>query len=303
MPQKIKLSICIVTFNHEKFIYECLDSVVKQEVNFSFEVIVADDFSQDKTREIIVDFQKKYPKIIKPIFRKENIGSVHNYMDAHSKAVGEYIAHVDGDDFLLPSKLQLQVDRFDSDPSLNIVWHRMMFFNAERNIKVPHPDVKSPFIDRKFSRRDLMLYGTVGSHSSMMYRKENFSLRYKDFAALDWLIAVDVIGDGYGIVMPEVLGAYRVHAHGMSGGASANYKIRELFCNCQLEAIKRFPEFKSEIAARAFVLMLADLKSKKWFFTKSLKVLLKSMRIPRIDFIFEIINFYNFSKLPSEFKI
>lgn len=297
-----RVSVCVVTFNHEKYIRECLQSIVDQEADFYFEVIVGDDFSQDGTREIILEFQNKYPEIIKPILRDSNIGVVGNYMDIHSKASGEYVSHVDGDDFLLPGKLQKQVDKFNSDSSLNILWHRMLLSNTEKSIQTPHPRGDSPFVNKKLTRRDLMLYGSVGSHSSMMYRKKYFSLRYKNFPTLDWLIAVDVISDGFGLVMPEILGTYRVHSGGVSGGASSNKKMRNLFTNCQLEAINRFPEFKTEVSARSFMLMIMDMVAMNGFFINSFKVFIKAMKFPKISLILDILKFYKYTKLPKDFK-
>ena len=54
---KIKVSVSLVTFNHENFIAQAIESVLLQEVDFSYEIIIGEDFSSDKTREIVVDYQ------------------------------------------------------------------------------------------------------------------------------------------------------------------------------------------------------------------------------------------------------
>lgn len=301
IEKKLKVSVCVVTYNHEKYIRKCLQSLVDQQVNFFFEIVVGDDCSTDGTRVIIEEFEASYPKIIKPIYRTSNIGALANYMDTHNKAKGDYVAHMDGDDYALPDKLMLQAYKFDIKNDINILWHRMQFFN-NNNIIIEHPSPNSPFVDVNISRVDLMLYGSFGSNSSMMYRRKNFSLRYQNFQALDWLLSVDLIGNGVGLMMPEVLGAYRVHSGGISGGARANSKIRELFCNCQLELINRFPEYRPEIALRAFFVGILDLIAFRSYFKKSLNVLLQSKRFPRVMSIHKLVKFYKYSKLPSEFR-
>ena len=59
-----KVSVCIITFNHKHYIKRCLDSILNQEVNFDFEVIVGDDLSTDGTRKLVQEYAKNYPEII-----------------------------------------------------------------------------------------------------------------------------------------------------------------------------------------------------------------------------------------------
>ncbi len=70
----IKVSVIVHTYNHEKFIRQTLDSIVNQEVNFQFEVIVGDDASTDATPQIIQEYYHKFPEIIKPMLHPKNLG-------------------------------------------------------------------------------------------------------------------------------------------------------------------------------------------------------------------------------------
>ena len=297
-----KVSVCVVTYNHVKYIRQCLQSLVEQKANFSFEVLVGDDYSTDGTRFIIDEFVQKYPTIMRPIYQEKNIGPIANYMATHRSAKGSYIAHIDGDDYALPGKLQKQADKLDHEPGINILWHRMELVN-DNGLRRAHPDVKAPYLNVNISRAELMLYGPFGQHSSTMYRKENFSLRYANFEAIDWILSVELIGDGSGLMMQDVLGAYRVHSEGMSGGAVANSKMRELVCNCQLDLMKRFPKYKSLIALRAFFTTALDSISFKKYFIKSLRVVIQAKTIPKLSATFKLLTFYRFSKLPAEFKL
>ncbi|MGB0868609.1 MAG: glycosyltransferase family 2 protein [Flavobacteriales bacterium] len=121
---EIKVSINCLTFNHEPFIRECLEGFVNQKTNFAFEVNIHDDASTDKTADIIMEYQKKYPDIIKPLIQTENQYSqgVHINRDINFlRANGEYIAMCEGDDYWIdPYKLQKQIDFLDNNPAVGI---------------------------------------------------------------------------------------------------------------------------------------------------------------------------------------
>ena len=75
------VSIVVLTYNHEKYIRKCLDSILIQNVDFSFEIIIGDDFSTDQTAQIITEYQEKYPGIVKPNLRSINVGASRNQYD------------------------------------------------------------------------------------------------------------------------------------------------------------------------------------------------------------------------------
>ena len=108
------VSIRCVTYNQEKYISQALDSFLMQKTNFPFEIVVHDDASTDKTIEIIKEYEKKFPDIVKPIYETENqYSKKDNSLDliilSHLK--GKYTAYCEGDDFWTnKNKLQKQVD-------------------------------------------------------------------------------------------------------------------------------------------------------------------------------------------------
>ena len=107
----IQVSIVVITYNHEKYIRKCLDSILMQNVNFSFEIIVGDDFSTDQTSQIILEYQEQYPEIIKPNLRSKNVGATRNQYDCFLRSSGKYISILDGDDFWTDKlKLKTQID-------------------------------------------------------------------------------------------------------------------------------------------------------------------------------------------------
>lgn len=114
MEDQIEVSIVCITFNHEKYIRKCLDGFLMQKTNFRYEVIIHDDASTDKTQEIIKEYEFKYPKIIKPIYQKENqLSRGINFHKLYTvpRVKGKYIALCEGDDYWIDEhKLQLQYD-------------------------------------------------------------------------------------------------------------------------------------------------------------------------------------------------
>lgn len=120
----IMVSVICTAYNHEKYIRQCIDGFVMQKTNFEFEVIVHDDASTDNTADIIREYEKRYPNIIKPIYQKENQCSKGQRITRKlcmEKAEGKYIALCEGDDFWTDErKLQVQFDNLESNPSCKL---------------------------------------------------------------------------------------------------------------------------------------------------------------------------------------
>lgn len=119
------VSIWCLAYNHARFIAQTLDGFLMQQTNFPFEIVVHDDASIDNTADIIREYEKKYPTIIKPIYESENQfskfdGSIGRIMDA--KCHGKYIAFCEGDDYWIsPQKLQMQVDILEKNKDVSMV--------------------------------------------------------------------------------------------------------------------------------------------------------------------------------------
>ena len=120
------VSICCITYNHEKYIRNTLEGFLMQEVTFPIEIIIHDDASTDKTAEIVAEFADKYPDIIHPIFQTENQyknrrgGMFHSFVFPHVQ--GKYIALCEGDDYWIdPLKLQQQIDFLEKNEDYGLV--------------------------------------------------------------------------------------------------------------------------------------------------------------------------------------
>ena len=112
------LSVCVICYNQAAFIRQALDSVIDQKVNFSIEVIIADDYSTDGTREIVLEYQSRHPGLIRVLPRESNLGPGKNFIGLINAAGGKYIAYLEGDDYwTIGTQLQQQVDFLEKNPS------------------------------------------------------------------------------------------------------------------------------------------------------------------------------------------
>lgn len=135
---EIKVSVLCIAYNHEKYIRKCLDGFVMQKTNFKFEVIVHDDASTDNTKQIIEEYNQKYPEIFVPIYETENqfskkIAIIDDIMFPVSK--GKYIAMCEGDDYWCDeNKLQMQYDFMESHPECSACFTNTVIHDIKNKV-------------------------------------------------------------------------------------------------------------------------------------------------------------------------
>ncbi|MDP4184308.1 MAG: glycosyltransferase [Bacteroidota bacterium] len=120
--ENIMVSIYMITYNHEKYITQAIDSILTQNVQFNYEIVIGEDCSQDSTRSIIMEFAQKFPGIFNLILQEHNVGIFENQMAVFKACRGKYIALLEGDDYWTdPFKLQKQVDFMEANPEYGMV--------------------------------------------------------------------------------------------------------------------------------------------------------------------------------------
>ena len=205
---EVKVSVCVVAYNQENYIRQCMQSIVDQETDFKFEVIVGEDCSTDGTREIIAEFQSKYPFLISPILHTENVGVVDNCVFTYKSARGKYICHMDGDDYMLPGKLQKQVDSLEKNQDCVICSHDMVVVDKNG------VQLRSSFRRHRPGINTLMdLYEQLPffANSSKMFVNMRDDLFWEELHpnALDVEVHIKQAGKGDVYHIDECLGAYR----------------------------------------------------------------------------------------------
>lgn len=252
---KPKVSVCVVTYNQEKYIARCLQSILDQKTDFDFELIVGDDGSRDGTTGIVRDFARRYPDRVVPVLRESNIGPTQNYMGIHNLARGDYVAHLDGDDYCLPGKLARLAAHLDSQPDCRIVWHRMHIINEHGMSVVGMPVVPiSRFIPspRLYAKDLAKYYGFTGCHSGSMYRASARKIFSIDHEALDYFFTMSFcIDGGYASYIDEAYGVYRYFS---TENTLTRSKGRVLTGQGTLDLMKHFlasnPELGKSFAAQ-----------------------------------------------------
>lgn len=103
------LSIVILIYNKEPFLRECVNSILNQKTEFSYEIILAEDCSTDRSRDLCFELQRAYPDKIRVVYASANVGVMKNTIRGMSKCRGRFAACIDGDDYYA-SKDKIQND-------------------------------------------------------------------------------------------------------------------------------------------------------------------------------------------------
>ena len=117
------VSVKMITYNHAPYIGQAIEGVLQQRVNFPIELVIGEDCSTDGTREIVLEYQKKYPDIIRIITSDKNVGARKNGSRTTKACRGKYVAFCEGDDYWQhPDKLQKQADYLENHPECGLVY-------------------------------------------------------------------------------------------------------------------------------------------------------------------------------------
>lgn len=292
MEEEIKLTVVVSCYKQESYITECLNSILSQEVNFKYELIIADDCSPDKTREVINQFHGSYPDKIKLLFQEVNVGAARNYIAVHNLAQGKYVAHFDGDDVMLPGKLQAQVDMMEANPDCHIVFHRARYFSDDRGYIA---ETGSLFKDDEtifFTPQELARWGTIAVHSSYMYRRSTRKTREYTQDFMEWFCAFEyLLNGGTGGYINKIFVEYRCNPAGNAylSSKAGREKAYLILIKHVVDYSDFVPEFGSDFYAHQLINIIMYIKNIhkfKWFM---IYFLLKNIAYFRIGKIIETI--------------
>lgn len=211
----ILVSISCLTYNHERYIHDAIESFFMQKTNFKYEILIHDDASSDRTVEIIKDYEKKYPDLIKPIYQTENQFSKEILVDEFNvkRAKGKYIAVCEGDDYWLdPYKLQKQVDFMENHPECSLCVHAGYVVSAKDKKILRH---NRPSRTSRYLQVEEVI-GQGGDFfvtNSMFYRTQLDLERPRFFQIVpnitDYHLAINLALQGKVYYMDEFLSAWR----------------------------------------------------------------------------------------------
>jgi glycosyltransferase involved in cell wall biosynthesis len=241
----MKVSVLMITYNHEKFIAQAIESVLMQVTNFKYEIVIGEDCSNDRTREIVIDYQKRFPDKVRLLLREKNIGGAHNFSQTLLSCTGKYVAILDGDDYWLsPHKLQKQVDFLEGHPECSICFHPVW---AVVNGQLDHI---GPNNLKEYSTfEDLLRENYIPTCSVMFVNKllKHYPEWIYGLSMGDWPLLLSLAQYGKIGCLRTAMGAYRVHGAGVWSSLKEKEKLQRTieFYEC----IHRYfgPKYKKNI--------------------------------------------------------
>lgn len=170
MLKEPMVSVIVLSYKHIKYIRKCIDSILEQETDFDFEVLIGDDASNDGTKELLSEYQKKYPDKIRLFIREQNVGAARNAYDLRKECRGKYVANMESDDYWCdPHKLQKQVDYLESHSECSAVGSNYYAMYDDGRIKclslMPY-ECNKTYCMKDFVKK----YGFVIHTNTLLYR-------------------------------------------------------------------------------------------------------------------------------------
>ena len=226
------VSVAVITYNHERFIAQAIESVLMQETAFVVELVIGEDCSTDGTRRIVQAYAAKYPNVIRALVPEKNLGMAKNYETVWRACRGKYIAWLEGDDYWrTPQKLQKQAALMEANPHYSMCGTKTQFVTtssdgAEKDAGVLEPAVLKP----EYELPDFLTCYPMHT-SSMLLRQElvQFPDWLKDLVMLrDTCVFALYAEKGPVGYLSEVVSCWRIHAGGIWTTKSAADQLR---CN------------------------------------------------------------------------
>jgi len=225
----MKVSVLLTTYNHEKWIAQAVDSVLMQKTNFDYEIVIMEDCSTDSTRDIVLDFQRKYPDKIRLILSEKNKNDSSNFITAWQTSPSQYVAILDGDDYWTSShKLQRQVDFLDTHPEYTICFHNVTILYEDGSHEPWDHACGKP---KETSTLEDLWAGNFIPGPSPMLRKGLFGefLNWFDTDRwTDWPLYILNAQHGNIGYIDKLMGVYRVHSEGLWSGRSETEQLEEV---------------------------------------------------------------------------
>lgn len=203
----------MITYNHEKYIAEAIESIVSQKTNFAFELVIGEDCSTDNTRNICIEYQKKYPEIIRLRLPETNQGMMKNWINNINYGRGKYIALCDGDDYWTdPYKLQKQFDFMEANPDFALCSHHTYTLLGE------HLDKNMEMEQDVLTIQDLIIKDWGLLTASIFFRKDAHKVPewYYTVKNGDYALQLIVSLSGKIKMLPDYMAVYRKHGEGIS---------------------------------------------------------------------------------------
>lgn len=264
---EIVVSVCISAYNHREFIEETLNSILEQECNFNYEVVLSNDFSTDNTHSVISQYLEQHPNAyrIRYYNQQTNLGINANLIFTLENAAGKYIALLEGDDYWLDKhKLQKQFDFMEDnkDYTLCTAAYRTITVDNKLVDRKLHENIEGKTYEFSTTK------SFMPNYLNMFFRRQVLDIeKLKTFSySGDNVIFLMCLSKGKAYFHNEIFGFRRIHSQSAWTAKSETEKKRMGIE--QLKGLYRFPEFRTIVRADLFYnyLDLAGLDKQKFIY-------------------------------------
>ena len=221
-------SAVIITYNQKQYIEQTIECALAQKVDFEYEIIIGEDCSTDKTREICLRYQEQYPDIIRVITSDKNVGLLENWNRSVNAARGKYIAGCGGDDYWHnPDKIQKQVHFLEENPDYGMV-HSGNDYLLQESETLKRKKYLSPQVqhnnDHSVKLLHLIILGQYQiTASTALFKKQLFQkyfnldeIKKNGFLMEDTPLWIEVAEHSAIYYLAESLATYRIHQNSIS---------------------------------------------------------------------------------------
>jgi glycosyltransferase involved in cell wall biosynthesis len=269
------VSVHLLTYNHATFISQSVQSVINQITTFKYEIIIGDDCSTDGTSQIVDEFEKQYPELIKVVRGKKNGGPQPNSIRILNNSRGKYVATLEGDDYWLdPYKLQKQADFMEKNPKFAICFTntRVEYFDQKQEPYLLNENIEKDVftIDDLIAETEVWFMGTA----TLFYRKDTiFPIRPWFPKTKSGDIPMIMLSARFGPIkfLPYATAVYRKHAAGASntdGKDDAVFLENRIMMYHNLDrdtGFKYHDRFKRNLGGWYYLLLYAKQNRGKYF--------------------------------------
>jgi glycosyltransferase involved in cell wall biosynthesis len=206
---RIKVSACIITYNQQDYIKDCLEGAINQVLDFDYEIVIGDDCSTDNTLQICEEYAKKYPNKIRLLSRTANKGMVGNWVDTIQNCQGKYIALCEGDDYWTDDhKLQKQVDFLEQNPDYVLCFHKTSILKNTGEIV---DDFITKVPEKYQNVNDILEKGNFIHTPSVVFKNiiDEFPSAFYQSPICDYFLYVMLTQYGKAKYLPDAMAIYR----------------------------------------------------------------------------------------------
>jgi glycosyltransferase involved in cell wall biosynthesis len=243
------VSVVMVTYNHEAYVSQAIESILRQETTFAFELVIGEDCSTDRTLQIVRNYEASHPDIIRVVASESNVGATENFNRTVKACRGKYIAFCEGDDYWqAPHKLQVQASFLETHSEFGMVhseydvYHMgtgqlIADFSRQRGLRPPNePDIVQIITDCRVTFRiqtctvmvRRALHASIVDADAFLHRNSHFLMGDTQL----WAEISTRAKIGY---LTESLATYRLQDESASRSSVPHRTIRFELSDCEMK--------------------------------------------------------------------